>query len=159
MVRTLSVAPWDVNPIPTAINFFRSEPTNLVLPGAAGSTVKTTLGGAVLQLPRNNVASIQAISIFCDAPTLLTSIKYTARQNEGPIQGLENLSFPPQLAGFVNFPFPGPFNVYQPGAYIDVLITRVTADVASNVNVTFVGWYCTPQDVQRWTGQQPGMIG
>lgn len=159
MLRTLSVSPWDVNPIPTAINFYRQELANLVLAGAAGSTVVTTIaGGGALQAPNQNIVSIQAVSMFCDSPALTTSITYTVRANGGGIPGLTGLKFPPQTAAYINFPIPGPFNVLQPGAYIDVLITRLVADVANQVNFTLLGWFCTPQDVRRWTGQTPGQI-
>lgn len=160
MLRTLSVQPWDVNPIPTATNFFLQQAANLVLGPAAGDTVVSTLaGGGALQAPRNNIVSIQAVSMFCDGPTLTTSIVYTVRANKVGIPGLINLKFPPQVAAFINFPIPGPFNVLSGGAYIDFLITRVVADVAKQVNFTLLGWFCSPQDVQRWTGQVPGQIG
>lgn len=159
MIRTLSVQPWDTAPIPTAVNFYRQEAANLILGAAAGSTVVTTLaGGGSLQVPNQNVASIQAVTAFCNAPSLTTSIVYTVRANGSGIPGLINIKFPPQVSTFINWPIPGPFNVTSTGVLIDVLITRLVADVANEVNFTFLGWYCTPQDVQRWTGQVPGQI-
>ncbi len=157
MLRTLSVQTWDVAPIPTAINFYCEQPRNLILPGAAGSVVLTTGQGA-LRAPNQNIVSIQATSLFCNAPSLTTSITYTVRANKTPIPGLTNLRFPSQIATYVNWPVPGPFNVLVPGAYIDVAITRIVADVANEVNFTFLGWFNTPQDAQRWTGQAPGII-
>lgn len=160
MLRTLSVQPWDVNPIPTATNFFLQQQANLVLGPNAGDTVLGTIaGGGALQIGRNNIVSIQAVSMFCDSPTLTTSIIYTMRANKVPIPGLTNLKFPPQVAAFLNFPIPGPFNVLSTGAYLDFLITRVVTDVAKQVNFTALGWFCSPQDVQRWTGQVPGQVG
>ncbi len=160
IVRTLAVQPWDVNPIPTAQNFYNQEAANLTLPGAKGSTVLTTVaGGGALQIPPQNVASIQAVVMFCDAPSLTTSILYTVRANGSAITGLQALRFPPQGANFINLPVPGPWNVVSAGAYIDVLITRTATDVPSLVNFTLVGWFCSPQDVQRWTGQVPGQVG
>lgn len=157
MLRTLSVQTWDAAPIPTAINFYCQQAANLILPAAAGSVVLTTLEGA-LNAPRQNIVSIQAVSLFCSAPALTTSITYTVRANKSPIPGLTNLKFPPQVATYVDWPVPGPFNVLVPGAYIDVAITRLVADVASEVNFTMLGWFNTPQDAQRWTGQAPGII-
>lgn len=159
IMRTLNVRAWDDAPIPTAINFFTRETANLLLGAAAGATVVTTLaGGGALQLPRNSIGSIQSVIMFCDAPTLTTSILYTVRANQVPIPGLTNLGFPPQAAAFFNFAIPGPYNVLQPGAFIDVLITRVVADVAKQVNFSMVGWFNSPQDVQRWTGAYPGQV-
>ena len=157
--RLLSVQPWDAQPIPTATNFFANELANLVLPGAAGSQVFTTqAGGGAVKLPANCIGSIQAVILFCDTPSLTTSINYTVRQNSVPIPGLTNLRFPPQGAGFINQGIPGPWNVLLPGAFIDVLITRVVADIAKQVNFTLIGWYNSPQDVLRWTGVQPGQV-
>lgn len=159
IMRVLSVPPWDQQPIPTATNFFRQQAANLSLPAAAGATVVTTLPSGALQVPRQNIVSLQAVSLFCDSPTLTTSILYTVRANGSPIPGLTGLSFPPQTAAFINFPIAGPFNVLSPGAFIDVLITRVVADVVKLVNFTFLGWFNSPQDVARWTGEAPGQIG
>ena len=63
-MRTLSVQPWDFAPIPTAVNFFRQELVNLVLPGALGSTVVSTLagGGAMQAIGRNPDASGKIVS-------------------------------------------------------------------------------------------------
>jgi len=160
MLRTLSVQTWDAAPIPTAQSFFRQELANLVLGAAAGATVVTTIaGGGALLVPANNIASIQAVILFCDAPTLTTSITYTVRASSIPIAGLTNLKFPPQAGAFINFAIPGPWNVLLPGAFIDVLITRVVADVAKQVNFSLIGWFNPGQDVARWTGQQPGQVG
>jgi hypothetical protein len=160
MLRTLNVRTWDDAPIPTATNFFLRETANLVLPAAAGATVTTTpAGGGALLIPPNNITSLQAVILFCDAPTLTTSILYTVRANQVPIPGLANLGFPPQASAFINLAIPGPWNVVQAGAFIDVLITRVVADVAKQVNFSIVGWFNSPQDVLRWTGQQPGQVG
>jgi len=157
--RLLNVAPWDAQPIPTATNWFTKQLANLVLPGAAGSTVVTTQpGGGAIKLPANCIASIQAVIMYCDTPSLTTSITYTVRQNTVPIPGLTNIGFPPQGAGFINAGIPGPWNVLLPGAFIDVLIIRVVADVAKQVNFSMVGWYNSPQDVKRWTGVQPGQV-
>lgn len=157
--RALSVQPWDVQPVPTAINFFKQQTANLVLAGAAGSTVVTTLAGnGALQAAANNIVSLQSVGIFCDAPTVLTSISYIVRANGVPFPGLDPVKFPPQAAAFFNFFVPGPFNVVLAGAFIDVLITRVVADVANLVNSTLIGWQCSPQDVQRWTGVVPGQV-
>jgi hypothetical protein len=160
MARVLQVSTWDAAPIPTAQNFFRTELANLVLAGAVNSTVVTTIaGGGALQLPANSIASIQAVQLYCNAPTLTTNITYTVRANGVPQPGLTNLKFPPLAAGSLLFPIPGPFNVLLAGSYIDVLITRVVADVAAQVNFTMLGWFCSPQDVLRWTGVQPGQNG
>ena len=159
LMRTLSVQTWDAQPIPTATNFFTKQTANLLLGAAAGATVVTTLaGGGALQLPANNIASIQAVILFCDTPSLTTSILYTVRAGGSPIPGLSNLGFAPQGAAFINLAIPGPFNVLHPGAFIDVLITRVVADVAKQVNFSMIGWFCSPQDVARWTGATPGQV-
>jgi len=159
MQRFLSVRTWDDAPIPSAQNFFLKQQANLLLGAAAGATVVTTVAGfGALQVPANNIASIQAVIIFCDTPTLTTSINYTWRANNVPIPGLTNIGFAPQGAAFINLAIPGPFNVLLPGAFIDVLITRVVADVAKQVNVTTIGWFCSPQDVARWTGTTPGQV-
>jgi len=161
VARFLSVQSWDVAPIPTATNFYAQEQANLILGAAAGSTVLTTqAGGGAFQVPPTNVVSIQAVSAFCDAPSLGTSIVYTVRANKNPIPGLSNIKFPPQVSAYINWPLPGPFNVlYAGGAYLDVLITRLVADVASQVNFTIIGWYNTLQDVRAWTGATPGQVG
>ena len=157
--RFLSVSPWDVNPIPSAINFFAKEQSNLILGANAGDQVVTTLaGGGSFKLPPQNIASIQAVSMFCDTPSLTTNIRYTVRANLQPIPGLSNIGFPPQAAVFINFPIPGPFNVLYAGALIDVLIERLVTDVSNQVNFTFLGWYNTGQDVLAWTGAQPGLV-
>lgn len=159
VMRSLSVQTWDAAPVPTAINFFAHETANLVLGAAAGATVVTTLaGGGAVQLPANNIGSIQAVILFCDTPTLTTQILYTVRAGGSPIPGLTNLGFAPQGAAFINLAIPGPWNVLQPGAFIDVLITRVIADVAKQVNFSMVGWFNSPQDVARWTGATPGQV-
>lgn len=159
MQRVLQVQTWDAAPIPTAQNFFLKQQANLVLGAAAGSTVVTTVAGAgAIQVPANNITSIQAVILFCDTPTLTTSINYTVRANQVGIPGLTNLGFAPQGAAFINLAIPGPFNVLLPGAFIDVLITRVVADVAKQVNFTTIGWFCSPQDVARWTGVTPGQV-
>lgn len=157
--KVLNVQPWDVAPIPSAQNFFLRETANLVLGAAAGATVTTTIaGGGALLVPANNICSIQAVILFCDAPTLTTSITYTVRANQVGIPGLTNLGFPPQAGAFINLAIPGPFNVLIAGAFIDVLITRVVADVAKQVNFTIIGWFNSPQDAQRWTGVVPGQV-
>lgn len=159
LLRTLSVQPWDVNPIPSAINFFAEELLDLNLGANAGDTVVTTIaGGGAFQVPQLNIASIQAVALFCNAPALTTVITYTVRANQIPIAGLTNLKFPSQGATFRNRSIPGPFNVLSPGAYIDVLISRVVTDVVNAVNFTFLGWYASRQDIKRWTGAEPGQV-
>lgn len=160
MLRTLSVQPWDVAPIPTATNFYKQQQASLLLgPNAGDTVVVTAAGGGALQAPLQNIVSIQAITIFCNAPSLTTSINYTWRANKAAIPGLQNIRFPPQVATYVNWPVPGPFNVLLAGAYIDVVITRVITDVANLVNATTLGWFNTSQDVLRWTGAFPGSVG
>jgi len=159
MQRVLQVQTWDAAPIPSATNFFLKQNANLLLGAAAGATVQTTVAGlGALQVPANNIASIQAVIMFCDTPTLTTNISYTVRANQAPIPGLTNLGFAPQGAGFINLAIPGPWNIYLPGAFIDVLITRNVADVAKQVNFSIVGWFCSPQDVATWTGVTPGQV-
>lgn len=157
--RVLSVQAWDVQPIPTATNFFLKETVNLLLPAAAGSSVQTTApGGGAAQMPASSVASIQAVILFCDAPTLTTVITYTVRANQIPIPGLTNLGFAPQAGANLNLAIPGPWNIYKTGAEIDVLVTRVVADVAKQVNFTIIGWNAPPQDILAWTGVLPGTV-
>lgn len=159
MARVLQVQTWDAAPIPSAQNFFLKQSANLLLAAPAGSTVLTTVvGGGALQVPANSIASIQSVILFCDTPTLTTSITYTVRANQVGIPGLINLGFAPQGAGFINLPIPGPFNVLLPGAFIDILISRLVADVAKQVNFTTIGWFCSPQDVANWTGVTPGQV-
>jgi hypothetical protein len=159
VLRALAIQPWDQQPIPTAVNFFTQELDNLNLGAAAGASVVTTLaGGGALRLPPNNIGVITSCSWFASGPTTATNIVYTVRRNRSPIRGLTNLKFPPQNAAFLNFSVDGTWDL-SAGSFVDVLITRRIADVATLVNFTLVGWFCPIPDVIRWTGQVPGQVG
>jgi hypothetical protein len=158
--RILAIPPWDVSPIPTATPFYLSQLPNLILANVAGAVVGSTIpGGGAIQMPPKNVAVLAGVILYCNNPDLTTQIRYTIRQNGSPVPGLASVGFPPQVNAFLNWAIDGPFDALTPGAFIDFIVTNITPGTGPwTVNVAISGWFCSIDDVARYTGKRPGTI-
>lgn len=162
--RQIAIPPWYVTPIPTARNFFDYSRPFIVVPAGLNSVVTTVPSatgvagtGGAFQVPPSNVAVLAAVSFFADAPTNNTDLTFIFRQNQAPIPGLEAVGFAPRVAANAQFTVPGTFLIND-GCLIDCVVRNNNAFGPWNVSVTITGWFCSSEDVYRYTGQRPGSL-
>lgn len=162
--RFVAIPPWYVEPIPTARNFFSYTRPFVTVPLGVGSSVvvvPTQSGvagtGGAFQLPPSNVGVLTTVSIFADAPTVNTDLTFIFRQNQSPIPGLEAVGFAPRNAANAQFSVPGTYFLND-GVLVDCLIQNNNAFGPWNVSVTITGWFNSPEDVYRFTGQEVGAL-
>ena len=128
--------PWTTK-IGPASKDFGQQNFELTLAAGAGSTV--ILAG--LRLPSDNVGWIQQFQLYVLAPNNGTSIIWTLRQNQGPVQGFDAKRNPPGIANLILVELNDLQIPADAGVLIDVLITNNNANGPWTVGAGFAGWH------------------
>lgn len=137
--------PW-VYKLPMSADF-NVNSFSAALAAAAGATVEITS----FTLPRTFVGFVQIFGIFILSPTAVQDVTFTLRVNEAPVEGWDNIKFPPGVANFVVQNF-ADLQVRAPdGARISVLATNNNAN-AWTVGAKIAGWYHPYTEEQRIYG-------
>lgn len=124
------------------VNVFSSA-----LAGAAAATVIPVS----FTLPPTFVGYCQIFGIYILSPLATQDVTFTLRVNQGPIQGWDNIKFPPGAANFVVQNF-ADLQVRLPdSAVLDVLVTNNNAN-AWTVGAKIAGWYHPQSEEQRIYG-------
>lgn len=137
--------PW-VYKLPTSADFNQNV-YNAALAGAAGAFVEIL----TLTLPATYVGWIQIFGIYILTPTANQSVTFTLKINGAPVQGWDNIQFPPGVANFVVQNF-SDLQVRVPdGGKISIVATNNNAN-AWTVGAKVSGWYHSFVEEQRIYG-------
>jgi hypothetical protein len=102
-------------------------------------------------MPPTFVGYLQIFGIYILSPTNAQDVTFSLRINGGPVQGWDNVQFPPGVANFV-VQNAGDLQVRVPdGATVDVLVTNGSAD-AWTVGARISGWFHPLSEEQRIYG-------
>jgi len=147
---SVALTPWWVERPPFATDFFATDKGTIL---AAGPGAPTELPGTVFTLPTGDaVAVIKAVTIFINAPTVLTDVDWQIQINEGPVAGWDQLTTFPRAAANLSIDFGGTIFVTQ-GARIRMVATNQSAAGPWTVGGSFTGWYLSQSDIQRVFGR------
>lgn len=144
----VTIPPPEVEPIPTAKDFFRILRTAALAAGAGNQVVSTALR---YQASGGIVAAIKFVSIFVDAPTALTNVVWSVLLNGAPAPGFDALTFSPRVAANFERTFPCTIRV-PPNTTVQVVITNQDAAGPWTVGASFGGWGWNQQEGERYTG-------
>lgn len=137
--------PW-VYKLPTSVDFNRNI-FNTALAAVAGTTVEILS----LTLPETYVGWIQIFGIYILSPTGNQDITFTLRINGAPVQGWDNVQFPPGVANFVVQNF-SDLQVRVPdGGRMSITATNNNAN-AWTVGGKVAGWFHSVTEEQRIYG-------
>ena len=146
----VSLTPWWQERPPFATDFTAIEKAE-VLVAVAGTVL--ALPGATFQLPPGDfIAVVKAVTIFIDAPTLLTDVNWQLRINNGPVAGWDNLSTFPRVATNLSIDFGGTVFVSQ-GAQISMVAINNANTGPWTVGGQITGWYLSRADIDRVFGR------
>lgn len=120
---------------------------DLALAGAAGATVVPV----EFNIPSTFVGYLQIFGIFILSPLATQDVTFSLLINGGPVQGWDNVKFPPGVANFVVQNF-ADLQVRLPdSARVSVLVTNNNAN-AWTVGAKIAGWYHPQSEEQRIYG-------
>jgi hypothetical protein len=120
---------------------------DLALAGVLGATVVPV----EFNVPSTFVGYLQIMGIFLQSPTNLQDVTFSLLINGGPVQGWDNIKFPPGAANFVVQNF-ADLQVRLPdSARVSVLVTNNNAN-AWVVGAKIAGWYHPESEEQRIYG-------
>lgn len=138
--------PW-VYKLPMSVDYNKNVFSS-ILPLGAGSTIVPVS----FQIPPTFVGYQQIFGIYILTPTALTDITFSLRINGGPVEGWDNIAFPPGVANFVVQNFSGLQVNLPDGANVDVLVTNNNAQGPWTVGAKISGWYHPYTEEQRIYG-------
>lgn len=137
--------PW-IYKLPMSVDFNENN-FSTALAGVIGTTVIPV----TFSVPATFVGYIQIFGIYILNPTASQDVTFTLRINQGPVQGWDNIQFPPGVANFVVQNF-GDLQVRLPdGATVDVLVTNNSAN-AWTIGAKIAGWYHPYSEEKRIYG-------
>jgi hypothetical protein len=122
--------PW-VYKLPMSVDF-NSNAFDVALAGVVGQQVEITR----FQMPPTFVGFLQIMGIFILSPTALQDVTFTLRINGAPVEGWDNIQFPPGVANFV---------------VQTLTATNGSAD-AWTIGGKIAGWYHPQSEEQRIYG-------
>lgn len=145
LVRAIQ-PPW-VYKYPMSQAFNRNNFSS-VLAAAVGATVVPV----TFTLPETFVGWEDIFGIYILTPTAATDVTFTLRINGGPVEGWDNIKFPPGIANFVVQNF-GELQQRIPNSgKVDVLVTNNAATGPWTVGAKISGWYTPVTEEQRIWG-------
>jgi hypothetical protein len=145
LVRTI-YPPWQ-RKLPSSVDFNQNE-FNAALAGVIGATVVPV----EFTLPPTYLGYLTVFGIYILSPTVAQDVTFTLRINSGPVQGFDNVQFPPGVANFVVQNFSDePICWIPDGAKVDVLVTNGSAD-AWTVGAKIAGYFHARTEEQRIFG-------
>ncbi|MGH7177672.1 MAG: hypothetical protein ACREJC_09855 [Tepidisphaeraceae bacterium] len=151
MLRPVAAIPpfYYVKP-PSGVDFYFNE-TATVAAGAGSTVVIAPTIALVIQPLYEGLVAF--VTIFLDAPTTDTNVRFTLRFNGGPVQGADNLRSFPRTANNLSISFP--FNVIVPGnTTIDVLATNQNAFGPWTIGAEVGGWQYAESLRRRVFGEE-----
>lgn len=137
--------PW-VYKLPMSQDF-NANVFTIALAGVIGTRVVV----ASFQMPPTFIGYMQIVGIYILSPTNAQTITFTLRFNGAPVQGFDNIKFPPGTANFVIQNF-GEMQVRIPdGALVTLTADNGSAD-AWTVGGKLSGWYHPSSEEKRIYG-------
>jgi hypothetical protein len=138
--------PW-VFKLPMSQDYNDNLFTSVLAAGAGNTVIPVTF-----TLPPSFVGWEQIFGIYILTPTALTDITFTLRVNGGPVQGWDNIKFPPGAANFVVQNF-ADLQVRVPNSgKVDVVVTNNSAAGPWTVGAKIAGWYHPETEERRIYG-------
>lgn len=135
--------PW-VFKLPMSKDFNRNAFTTVLAAGATAELVS-------YQIPQAMVGWVQIFGIYILSPTALQSIVFTLRINGGPVEGWDNIVFPPGVANFIVQNF-SELQERVPNSGL-ITVTAMNNGVgAFTVGAKISGWYHPETEEQRIYG-------
>jgi len=144
----VTIPPPEVEPIPTAKDFFRILRTAALAAVAGTQIINTALR---FQTTAGIVAAVKFVSLFADNPTALINVRWALLLNGAPAPGFDALTFSPRVAANFERTFPCTIRV-PPSTTVQVVITNVDAAGPWTVGASFGGWFWNGQEGKRYTG-------
>lgn len=145
LVRTI-FPPWEKK-LPSSANFNRN-----VFSSALAAAVGATVIPVSFQLPPTYVGYLNIFGIYILSPTAAQDVTFSLRINGGPVEGWDNIQFPPGVANFVVQNFSEePIAWIPDGGEVDVLVTNNNAN-AWTVGAKIAGYYHSYTEEQRIYG-------
>jgi hypothetical protein len=141
----VAIPPFEDTPIPGSSELFRILQTANVIPGA--TLVSATLD---LEIDQGYYGLIAFFSIFCNAPSVTSNIRWAIRANGGPIAGWDAISFSPRAASSFERTFGATIRI-PGGTKISVAITN-NGVAAEDVGASYGGWFAPQRAVEKYTG-------
>lgn len=135
----ISTPPPELYPPPEGQDF---QPFGQVTITGPGTTAEIT--GTAFRFPSNAVGVIRSVTISINALLLTSDVRFSLRQNKSPIQGWDNLRFPPTGVAFFSLTYPAEETLLRiaDGALLDMIVTVGALDAGTyQVNATYHGWY------------------
>lgn len=126
---------------------FNQNTFNTALAGVVGTTVTIV----TFTLPATFVGYVQIMGIYILSPTAAQNVTFRLRINGAPIQGWDNIQFPPGVANFVVQNFSELQVPIPDGAQVSITATNNSAD-AWTVGAKVAGWYHPRSEEQRIYG-------
>lgn len=137
--------PW-VYKLPMSVDFNRNA-FDAALAAAVGATVEIV----TFTLPPTFVGWTQIFGLFILSPTANQDVTFTLKINGAPVEGWDNIQFPPGVANFVVQNF-ADLQVRVPdGGTVSVVATNGSAN-AWTVGAKIAGWYHPLNEEQRIYG-------
>lgn len=137
--------PW-VYKLPMSVDFNVNNFSSSLL-AAVGDTVVPVQ----FVMPPTFVGYVQIFGIYILSPTTAQDVTFSLRINGGPVQGWDNIQFPPGVANFVVQNFADLQVRIPDGAIVDVLVSNGSAD-AWTVGAKIAGWFHPENEEQRIYG-------
>jgi hypothetical protein len=137
--------PW-VYKLPMSRDFNQNN-FDLALAAVANATVTV----ATFQTPPTFVGFVQILGLFILSPTALQDVTFTLKINGAPIEGWDNIQFPPGVANFVVQNFADLQVRIPDGGLVTLVATNGNAN-AWTVGGKIAGWYHPQSEEQRIYG-------
>lgn len=137
--------PW-VYKLPASQDFNVNR-FDTVLAGVAGTVVVPV----EFNVPATFVGYLQIFGIYILTPSALQDITFSLLVNGGPVQGWDNIKFPPGTANFVVQNFADLQVKLPDSARVSVAVTNNNAN-AWTVGAKIAGWYHPQSEEQRIYG-------
>ena len=145
LVRTI-YPPWQ-RKLPSSVSFNQNE-FDVALPAVAGATVVPV----VFQTPPTFIGYVTIFGIYILSPTALQDVTFSLNINGGPVEGWDNVRFPPGVANFVVQNFADePIAWIPDGGRVEVVVTNGNAN-AWTVGAKISGYYHPRTDEERIFG-------
>jgi len=145
LVRTI-FPPW-VYKLPMSADYNRNVFSSALAAGAGSTVIPVTF-----TLPETFVGYQQIFGVYILSPTALQDITFTLRINGGPVEGWDNIQFPPGVANFVVQNF-ADLQVRIPNSgKVDVVVTNNSAAGPWTVGAKIAGWYHPESEGNRIYG-------
>lgn len=132
--------------LPMSVDFNRNA-FDVALAAAIGATATITS----FQMPPTFVGFLQIFGIFILSPTAVQDVTFTVRINGAPVEGWDNIQFPPGVANFVVQNF-SELQVRIPDSALVTLTASNGSANAWTIGGKLSGWYHPLSEEKRIYG-------